>query len=75
MPCILGLYIINWIYRYMMENYYDLIAIAAGVVQTVLYCDFFYLYVTKGENIEHKYESYPTLQFSPLIDFVLLLQS
>lgn len=26
-----------------------MIAIVAGGVQTILYCDFFYLYVTKGE--------------------------
>lgn len=44
-----ALYILNWIYRYVMEDHYDLIAIVAGVVQTVLYCDFFYLYITKGE--------------------------
>ncbi|KAH0546844.1 ER lumen protein-retaining receptor [Cotesia glomerata] len=42
-----GLYIFNWIYRYYAESHYDLIAIIAGVVQTVLYCDFFYLYITK----------------------------
>ncbi|ERL93016.1 ER lumen protein-retaining receptor [Dendroctonus ponderosae] len=42
-----GLYILNWFYRYWTEGHYDLIAIVAGVVQTVLYCDFFYLYVTK----------------------------
>ncbi|XP_022654639.1 ER lumen protein-retaining receptor-like [Varroa jacobsoni] len=42
-----ALYILNWIYRYYVENFYDFIAIVAGVVQTVLYCDFFYLYVTK----------------------------
>lgn len=42
-----GLYILNWIYRYATEDTYDLIAIVAGVVQTVLYCDFFYLYITK----------------------------
>ena len=42
-----ALYILNWIYRYYAENFYDVIAIVAGVVQTVLYCDFFYLYVTK----------------------------
>merc|ERR1719304_122317 len=39
-----GLYILNWIYRFYFESFYDIIA---GVVQTVLYCDFFYLYVTK----------------------------
>jgi len=42
-----ALYIFNWIYRYVDESYYDLIAIFAGLVQTILYCDFFYLYVTK----------------------------
>lgn len=42
-----ALYLLNWIYRYYAENHYDLIAIVAGVVQTVLYCDFFYLYITK----------------------------
>lgn len=42
-----GLYILNWIYRYYFEGYFDLIAVVAGCVQTVLYCDFFYLYITK----------------------------
>lgn len=42
-----ALYIFNWVYRYYMEGFYSLIAIVAGVVQTVLYCDFFYLYITK----------------------------
>ena len=44
-----GLYILNWIYRYYFEGFFDLIAIIAGCVQTVLYCDFFYLYITKGK--------------------------
>ncbi|CAG0893440.1 unnamed protein product [Cyprideis torosa] len=42
-----ALYILNWIYRYYMENFFDPIAVVAGIVQTVLYCDFFYLYITK----------------------------
>lgn len=42
-----ALYLINWIWRYFVEDHYDLIAIFAGVVQTILYCDFFYLYITK----------------------------
>jgi len=49
-----ALYIVNWVYRYYFEGFYDIIAISAGVVQTVLYCDFFYLYVTKvmaGKNL------------------------
>lgn len=42
-----GLYLFNWIYRYYGEGFFDLIAIVSGVVQTILYCDFFYLYITK----------------------------
>jgi len=42
-----ALYIINWVYRYHTEGFYDIIATVAGIVQTVLYCDFFYLYITK----------------------------
>jgi ER lumen protein retaining receptor len=42
-----ALYILNWIYRYYYEGFFDLIAVVAGCVQTVLYCDFFYLYITK----------------------------
>ena len=33
--------------RYYFEGFFDLIAIFAGCVQTILYCDFFYLYITK----------------------------
>lgn len=44
-----ALYLVNWIWRYYFEGFFDLIAVVAGVVQTVLYCDFFYLYVTKGK--------------------------
>ena len=43
-----ALYIANWIWRYYSEGFYDIIAIVAGCVQTLLYCDFFYLYITKG---------------------------
>jgi len=42
-----ALYILNWIYRYYAESFFDLIAVVAGCVQTILYCDFFYLYITK----------------------------
>ena len=37
----------HWLWRYLSEGFFDLIAIVAGLVQTVLYCDFFYLYITK----------------------------
>ncbi|XP_076163732.1 ER lumen protein-retaining receptor [Ptiloglossa arizonensis] len=42
-----GLYLLNWVYRYYAQDHYDLIVIVSGLVQTVLYCDFFYLYITK----------------------------
>lgn len=44
-----ALYLFNWIWRFYFEGFFDMIAIVAGMVQTILYCDFFYLYVTKGE--------------------------
>merc|ERR1712176_358586 len=40
-------YIINWVYRYKNEGYFDKIVVVAGCVQTVLYLDFFYLYFSK----------------------------
>ncbi|GAB1312935.1 endoplasmic reticulum retention protein [Madurella fahalii] len=50
-----ALYIPNWIYRYVNEPYHkvDTIAVVAGVIQTVLYSDFFWIYyskVMKGEK-------------------------
>ncbi|TGZ56484.1 hypothetical protein CRM22_010144 [Opisthorchis felineus] len=42
-----ALYILNWVYRYFVERHLDMIAIVSGVVQTLLYCDFFYLYITR----------------------------
>lgn len=42
-----ALYIVNWIYRIMYEEYYHAhwIPWIAGVVQTLLYVDFFYYYI------------------------------
>ena len=37
-------------YRYVVDSHLDLITIIAGIIQTALYIDFFYLYVTKGKN-------------------------
>lgn len=42
-----ALYLFNWVYRYYYEGYVDVIAWVAGLVQTVLYLDFFYVYFTK----------------------------
>ncbi|KAF9478128.1 ER lumen protein retaining receptor [Pholiota conissans] len=50
-----ALYIPNWIYRYFSEGLVDPIAVTAGIVQTGLYLDFFYVYFTKvlqGEKFE-----------------------
>jgi len=52
-----ALYIPNWIYRYMTEprNHFEPIAFIAGIVQTGLYLDFFYVYVTRvlhGQKFE-----------------------
>jgi len=43
-----ALYIPNWLYRYFTEkSYIDPIAQVAGIIQTILYSDFFYIYYTK----------------------------
>ncbi|CAJ0935015.1 unnamed protein product, partial [Mesorhabditis belari] len=51
-----GLYLLNWLYRYYTESFFDPIVTVAGIVQTVLYADFFYLYVTRvvrtNKNLE-----------------------
>ncbi|KAG2043815.1 ER lumen protein retaining receptor-domain-containing protein [Suillus americanus] len=50
-----ALYLPNWIYRYFTEDVVDPIAVTAGLVQTGLYLDFFYVYFTKvlhGQKFE-----------------------
>ncbi|KAH7334767.1 ER lumen protein retaining receptor [Rhizoctonia solani] len=50
-----ALYVPNWIYRYWTEGNVDPIAVLAGLVQTGLYIDFFYVYFTRvmqGEKFE-----------------------
>ncbi|KAK4171367.1 putative ER lumen protein retaining receptor [Triangularia setosa] len=44
-----ALYIPNWIYRYFSEPTHkvDTIAVTAGILQTILYSDFFWIYYTK----------------------------
>lgn len=43
------LYLFNWVYRYYFEPNYtvDWIASIAGLLQTALYSDFFYIYYIK----------------------------
>jgi len=48
-------YVPNWIYRWYAHESVDLIAVVAGLVQTGLYADFFYVYFTKvlqGQKFE-----------------------
>lgn len=61
------LYLFNWIWRYYFEGFFDLIAIVAGLVQTVLYCDFFYLYITKGSRVGPAGRALLPPQLSPSI--------
>lgn len=44
-----ALYIPNWIYRYFAEEGHkvDWIAVVAGIIQTVMYTDFFWIYYNK----------------------------
>lgn len=49
-----ALYIPNWIWRFFTENHYwDPIPVIAGIIQTVLYSDFFWIYYTKYVLQEH----------------------
>ena len=41
------LYIPNWLYRYFAQGYVDPIPWIAGILQTILYSDFFWIYYTK----------------------------
>lgn len=42
-----ALYIPNWIYRYYYEERFDIISVSAGIIQTLVYSDFFYIYYNK----------------------------
>nr|CAB3489780.1 unnamed protein product [Digitaria exilis] len=45
------LYILNWIYRYFTEPHFvHWISWVAGLVQTLLYADFFYYYIMSWKN-------------------------
>ncbi|KAI4895616.1 hypothetical protein NFI96_017038 [Prochilodus magdalenae] len=48
-----ALYLANWVWRYHTEGFLDKIAVVSGVVQTIFYCDFFYLYFTRAKKLIH----------------------
>ena len=39
-----ALYLFNWIYRYFVHSSPEPVVVAAGILQTLLYSDFFYIY-------------------------------
>lgn len=48
-------YVLNWIYRWIFKIDFDFVSFVAGIIQTALYSDFFYVYYTKvmqGEQFE-----------------------
>jgi ER lumen protein retaining receptor len=48
-------YVLNWIYRWIFNIDFDFVSFVAGIIQTGLYSDFFYVYYTKvmqGEKFE-----------------------
>ncbi|MEW5302918.1 MAG: hypothetical protein WDW36_005655 [Sanguina aurantia] len=48
-----ALYILNWIYRFATEpNYRQWLVWISGIVQTVVYIDFFYYYIKSWKNNE-----------------------
>lgn len=42
-----ALYLCNWLWRYIFDGHVEVYAWIAGIVQTALYSDFFYIYYTK----------------------------
>jgi ER lumen protein retaining receptor len=49
------LYVLNWIYKWVFDIDFDLVAFFGGIIQTLLYSDFFYVYYTKvmkGQKFE-----------------------
>jgi hypothetical protein len=54
-----ALYIPNWVYRWAFDvkPFRDPIAVVAGIIQTVLYSDFFYIYYTKYVTHPHQNSS------------------
>lgn len=55
--CALGLYrvlyVLNWIYRSFTHDPIDRISVFGGIIQTLLYSDFFYVYYTKVYHGQH----------------------
>lgn len=44
-------YILLWIYRYVKNRSFHLVSVCSGILQVLLYTDFFYLYITNYKKI------------------------
>lgn len=49
-------YVLNWIYRYYSDGWFSVVSVITGIIQTLVYSDFFYVYyqqvIVKGEDFE-----------------------
>lgn len=49
-------YLLNWLYRYIFDDWLSLVSVLAGLVQTAVYSDFFWVYyqqvIVKGKDFE-----------------------
>ena len=44
-------YLFNWIYRYAVGSPPETVAVIAGIIQSFLYADFFYIYYQRYINL------------------------
>ena len=44
-------YILNWMYRYQTEGYYDIFAVVAGLVQAGIYVNFFVMQESYNDSL------------------------
>ena len=52
-----GLYILNWVYRYYSEGFYDLIAIISGIIQFILYGIYFLVILAIAIDSNYLFDS------------------
>ena len=48
-------YIINWLYRWIVKEHIEPVAVIAGLIQTLIYSDLFYIYynrVFRGQSFK-----------------------
>ena len=64
-----ALYIANWVYKHFNADNLEFIAVFCGVVQTLIYCPFFYMYATKVvRGNKYKLRGYLELEQNDLLE-------